>query len=215
MTVHFTLTPKRPYSLGLTAERYARFPEAVDRFDGGVYRRLLPIGRGVLCAIGQTGPPSRARLAIRLDGRLADSEPARAAALRIAAVALGARCPVAAFYRAHGDDPVLGGPIRAFRGLRVAGLPSLWEALVTAVLAQQVNLMFAYDIRRELALRYGSRARFFRRNLGRIPGARRARVRIAAEAAALSPFALEGGRPPRPRPRIRRRKSFGRRPQPS
>ncbi len=56
---------------------------------------------------------------------------------------------------------MLASPIRAFRGLRVAGLPSLWEALVTAVLAQQVNLMFAYDIRRELALRYGPKARFF------------------------------------------------------
>jgi DNA-3-methyladenine glycosylase II len=69
--------------------------------------------------------------------------------------------PVAAFYRAHRGDPVLGEPIRAFRGLRIAGVPSLWEALVTAVLAQQVNLKFAYDIRRELCLAYGRRARFF------------------------------------------------------
>ena len=64
------------------------------------------------------------------------------------------------FYRAHRSDPVLGAPIRAFRGLRIAGVPSLWEALVTAVLAQQVNLKFAYDIRRELCLAYGRRARF-------------------------------------------------------
>jgi DNA-3-methyladenine glycosylase II len=41
----------------------------------------------------------------------------------------------------------------------VAGVPSLWEALVSAILAQQVNLMFAYDIRRELALTFGRRAR--------------------------------------------------------
>ena len=39
-------------------------------------------------------------------------------------------------------------------------MPSLWEALVTAILAQQVNLLFAYDIRRELAETFGRRARF-------------------------------------------------------
>ena len=41
----FTIVPERPYSLALTAERYTRFPEVVDRFDGRTYRRLLPIGR--------------------------------------------------------------------------------------------------------------------------------------------------------------------------
>ena len=29
----FTIVPERPYSLALTAERYTRFPEVVDRFD--------------------------------------------------------------------------------------------------------------------------------------------------------------------------------------
>jgi DNA-3-methyladenine glycosylase II len=161
VTVRFTILPKRPYSLALTAERYTRFPEVVDRFDGDVYRRLLPLGSGgVLLTVAQEGPPARAALAIRLDGARAGSEGARIAARRVVETALGAATDIAPFYRAHRSDPVLGDPIRAFRGLRVAGAPSLWEALVTAVLAQQVNLRFAYDIRRELSLAYGRRARF-------------------------------------------------------
>src|SRR6185503_19713890 len=36
----------------------------------------------------------------------------------------------------------------------------LWEALVTAVLAQQVNLAFAFAIRAHLATAFGRRARF-------------------------------------------------------
>jgi DNA-3-methyladenine glycosylase II len=161
VTVRFTILPKRPYSLALTAERYTRFPEVVDRFDGGVYRRLLPVGSGgVLLTVAQEGPPARAALAIRLDGARAGSEGARIAARRVVETALGAATDIAPFYRAYRSDPVLGDPIRAFRGLRVAGAPSLWEALVTAVLAQQVNLKFACDIRRELSLAYGRRARF-------------------------------------------------------
>ena len=75
-------------------------------------------------------------------------------------VALGAAQPVSGFYRSFRADPVVGAAIRDFRGLRGAGVPSLWEGLVTAILAQQVNLHFAYDIRRELAETFGRRARF-------------------------------------------------------
>ncbi len=155
------LVPERPYSLPLTAERYARFPEVVDRFDGTTYRRFLPVGRsGVLLEVTQSGSPDRAVLAIGLSGREAGSPGARAAADRIVGRALGAAQPVRPFYRAFAGDGVIGAAIRDFRGLRAAGVPSLWEALVTAILAQQVNLLFAYDIRRDLAETFGRRARF-------------------------------------------------------
>ena len=159
--VRLTVSPRRPYSLALTAERYARFPEVVDRFVGGVYRRLLPVGRGgVLLSVAQEGPPARALLQISLEGKAADSAAASEAARRVVEVALGAASDVRAFYRAQREDALLADAIRDFRGLRVAGAPSLWEALVTAILAQQINLRFAYDIRRELALTFGRRARF-------------------------------------------------------
>ena len=45
MIAEFAHEPRRPYSLALTAERYARFPEVVDLFDGAAYRRLLFSGR--------------------------------------------------------------------------------------------------------------------------------------------------------------------------
>jgi DNA-3-methyladenine glycosylase II len=160
MTVRFEVVPERPFSLARTAERFTRFPEVVDRFDGRLYRRLLTVGRGVLLSVEQKGPDSRAVLDVTLEGVSARSAAAREAAQRVLARSLGATTPVSPFYRAHRGDPVLGAPIRAFRGLRGAGVPSLWEALVTAVLAQQVNLKFAYDIRRELCLAYGPRARF-------------------------------------------------------
>jgi DNA-3-methyladenine glycosylase II len=157
------LVPERPYSLALTAARYSRFPEIVDRFDGAVYRRFLPVGRsGALLSVRQEGSPARAVLAWSLEGPAASSAEAAALARRVLGVALGAAQPVRPFYRALRDDPVIGEAIRDFPGLRGAGVPSLWEALVTAILAQQVNLRFAYDIRRELAETFGRRQRFAR-----------------------------------------------------
>ena len=160
-TTSFGVTPPRPYSLALTVERLVRFDQVLDRFEDGVYRRLLWVaGAGLLVSVRQEGPPSRAELEVRLAGRQARSPAARLAAERLVGRALGADSGVRAFYRACGEDPVLGSSIRANRGLRVAGGSSVFETLLTAVFAQQVNLAFAYSIRKELCLALGRRARF-------------------------------------------------------
>jgi DNA-3-methyladenine glycosylase II len=155
----FSVVPQRPYSLALTAERYTRFPEVVDRFDGTVYRRFCRSG-AARCFRSRRSGRRRGVLEATLTGPQAGFPAARAAAKRIVHVALGAAQPVAGFYRSFRADPVVGAAIRDFRGLRGAGVPSLWEGLVTAILAQQVNLHFAYDIRRELAETFGRRGRF-------------------------------------------------------
>ncbi len=160
MSVRFSVRPSRPYALALTASRYARFPEVVDRFDGTTYRRLLLAGReAALLSVSQRGGPDRAMLEVVLEGPGAGSPVAASAARRLIERSLGAATDVAAFYRECAADPLLAASIRDFRGLRIAGFPSLWEALVTAILCQQVNLRFAYDIRRELAVALGRRAR--------------------------------------------------------
>lgn len=156
----FSYRPPGPYSLCETASRFTRWPEAVDRFDGAVYRRLLPVGRpGVLVEVRQAGTVARAELRVTLEGPGAGSEAAREGARRLVEVGLGARLDTRPFYRAFRDDPLIGEALRHSRGLRIAGAASLWEAAVTAVLSQQVNLVFAYDVRRQLALAFGRKAR--------------------------------------------------------
>jgi DNA-3-methyladenine glycosylase II len=144
-----------------TAARFRRFPEVVDRFESGRYRRLFPVGRRLLLlSVRQVKPPSRAALEVCLQGRNADAPDARIAAPRLIERTPGVRAQLAAFYRAFQDDPLLCGAIRTARGLSVAGAPDSWEALVTAVFAQQVNLALAYRIRRDFAASFGPRAVF-------------------------------------------------------
>jgi DNA-3-methyladenine glycosylase II len=156
----FSIRPLVPYSLALTAARYSRFPDPVDRFDGKRYQRLLAVGRGgVLAIVEQTGGESNPKLRIALEGPGADSPRARSAADRLVKGALGAGADLALFYRAARVDPLLAPLVRRFRGLRIAGYPSLWEALVTAVLSQQVNLSLAFGIRAQLASEFGRKRR--------------------------------------------------------
>lgn len=179
----FSYSPQGPYSLAETASRFTRWPEVVDQFDGTTYRRLLPAGRsGVLMEVSQSGTIARSKLRVALDGPGASSKSVRAAALHVVEIGLGARLDTRPFCRAFHDDPLIADALRHSRGLRIAGTASLWEALLTAVLSQQVNLSFAYDIRRELSLAFGRKARLHGRTYVAFP----APERLAAE----SPRAL-------------------------
>ena len=157
----FEYLPARPYSLSKTLERFARFPDPVDLVgeDRDTFRRLLPVRPAAAMTVRQEGPPGRAVLAVELDGPGAATAAAKRAAVRVLERALGAASDVRGFERRFARDPMLGPAIRMFRGLRVAGAPSVWEALVNAVLAQQINLAFAASIRRQLVMAFGRRAR--------------------------------------------------------
>ena len=54
MTRRISIEPNGPYSLTRTAQRYARFPDPVDRFDGRAYR---PIAVGLAFAFLITDYP--------------------------------------------------------------------------------------------------------------------------------------------------------------
>ncbi len=156
----FTLTPPAPYSLLRTTERYARFEEAVDRVADGAYARLLVAdGAPVRVRVAQEGPAGRAVLRVELAGPGATSEAARAAARTHLERALGVESDLRPFYRAFRDDPLIGAALRDYRGMRVAGFGDAFEACVTAILTQQVNLKFAFSIRADLARAFGRRAR--------------------------------------------------------
>jgi DNA-3-methyladenine glycosylase II len=157
-TLTFSIQPPPPYSLALTAARFASFPEVVDLFDGAVYRRMVRAqGEPALMTVRQIGPVRKPELEVTILGRAPDG--ARRAVLDVLERSLGAAVEVRPFYRRLRSDPILAGCLGRFRGLRVAGWPDAWEALVTVVLSQQVNLQFAYSIRRELVRAFGESAR--------------------------------------------------------
>lgn len=59
------------------------------------------------------------------------------------------------FYDLCDRDPVLQPVADRFRGLRLVGVPSLLEALCWTVIGQQINLSFAYTLKKRLVETYG------------------------------------------------------------
>jgi DNA-3-methyladenine glycosylase II len=157
---HFHLRSPGPYSLAATASRFRRWPEIVDRFDRTTYRRLLPIGRrGVL--LGFASPAGRRASRAVLPARRARSPQARrggAPRPRHRARRRARRSPVLPVVPRRSAPRRRAAPLARAEDRRNA--VALGRAIVTAVLSQQINLPFAYDIRRELSIAFGRRARF-------------------------------------------------------
>jgi DNA-3-methyladenine glycosylase II len=59
------------------------------------------------------------------------------------------------FYKLAKEDQLLKIPVEKFFGLRVIGIPDLFEALCWGVLGQQINLAFAYSLKKQFVERFG------------------------------------------------------------
>jgi len=178
--------PRGPFSLARTTARFVRHPDPVNVVDDDAFARLVPTPQGLArVLVSERGSLTRRRLEVLVEG--AEGAHADAAARRVLENVLGADVDLRPFERALGNDPLLGHLIRAHRGLRVAGTLDLFEALVGAVLTQQVNLRFAASIRTELVRALGARAAFEGRTWLAFPSAER----VARESeAALRAFRM-------------------------
>lgn len=59
------------------------------------------------------------------------------------------------FYEAIKEDAVLQKLCEKYKGLRMIGMPDLYESLVWSIIGQQINLSFAYSLKERLVKNFG------------------------------------------------------------
>ena len=59
------------------------------------------------------------------------------------------------FYAFAAKDPLLAPLITSFKGLRLIGIPDLFEAITWTITGQQINLSFAYTLKQRLVQAFG------------------------------------------------------------
>jgi len=62
------------------------------------------------------------------------------------------------FYELANQDTLLANLTAKYYGLRIVGIPDLFEALTWAVIGQQINLTFAYTLKRRFVEHFGEQA---------------------------------------------------------
>lgn len=152
----FSITPIPPFRLDLTAWALRRRPEnAIDRWDGRTYRRVLMIdSQPVEVTVHQGGGPEAPQLEVdviasRLTVRQAES--ARVLLERM----LGARKDLRPFYRLATRDPRLQPLVEEFRGLKPPQFPTVFEAVANGIACQQLSLLVGILLLSRLAHKVG------------------------------------------------------------
>lgn len=64
------------------------------------------------------------------------------------------------FYEIAQQDPILHQLCQKYNGLRMVGMPNLFESLVWSVIGQQINLNFAYSLKQRLVHTFGKSITF-------------------------------------------------------
>ncbi|MDP6227730.1 MAG: hypothetical protein QF714_08535 [Dehalococcoidia bacterium] len=156
------IKPTAPFDFELTAGYHTYFQGhyGTDSLTGGVYRRLLDLGgKLVLASVRSEGSVLEPELAAELQG---DGLSAADVALARKQVAwlLGTGQDLAPFYALAQGDPALSGIVDRFYGLHLPHTASVFEAMVLAILGQQIATTVARIIRTLLIETYGPRQTF-------------------------------------------------------
>ncbi len=136
-------TVPAPFRLDLTANALRRLStNVVDAYDGVRLRRLLETaGEPVLLEVEQLAPDRlRARFGGALDG---DGE-------RLVRRLLGVDVDLMPFYEASATIPWLAELVTRARGVKPPRYPTLWEAIVNAIVFQQISIHAASAILRRV-----------------------------------------------------------------
>jgi DNA-3-methyladenine glycosylase II len=152
----FHLEPLPPFRLDLTVWTLRRRPDnAVDRWDGHAYRRVLPLPTGAVeVIVSQTGPPVAPRLRVVVEGQPPRTRVKTAVATALDRL-LGLHIDLTAFDRFAAHQRRLGALARRFRGMKPPRFATVFEGLVNAIACQQLTLSFGIRILNQLAAKFG------------------------------------------------------------
>ena len=153
-----TLEPRPPFDFRLALAYLGRSPqEVLDVVKDGRYRRAVRLdGQPTLLEVQARGTVDRPALELRvLESKSAPQ--ALPLAERLVADCFRLDQDSDGLAAVAAADPVLGSLLDRLRGARALVMPSPFEALIWAILGQQISVAFAYKLKRTLVERYGER----------------------------------------------------------
>ena len=147
------IRPIPPFRLDFTVWALRRRPRnAIDRWDGTTYRRIVMIGRRVTeLAIRQSGSPAVPRIVVTATPSLRTLSDRRQVASIVERL-LGLHVDLSEWYRVAHRDRRLAELAHRFRGVKPPRFPTVFEALVNAFACQQLSLVVGLELLNRLAV---------------------------------------------------------------
>ena len=147
------IQPRPPFRLDFTVWALRRRERnAIDRWDGTTYRRIVVIGRRVTeLAVRQSGSSSAPRIIVTATPSLRTA-PDRREIRSLVDRLLGLHIDLSGWYRVARRDRRLAELADRFRGLKPPRFPTVFEALVNAFACQQLSLEVGLELLNRLAV---------------------------------------------------------------
>ncbi len=172
------LRPRQPFDLARTL-RFVLSPPALlngrqfapllDYFHEGEYRRVADLGgQKILYGVSEERRGPTAGLRVRI--LAGPAEPAtQQSILALVRRQFSTDLDLSPFYTLSASDPVLSKLVMQFRGMRIPQTANVYEALISAILEQQVNLTFAHQVKKALIETRGQAVEFEGRRYNSFP----------------------------------------------
>lgn len=157
-----SIRPVPPFDFEMTAGYHTYFQSryGTDCMEDGVYRRLLDLGdKLVLASVRSTGTTDAPELVLDLQGSDLTNEDIDQSKGRVSWL-LGVDQDLGPFYELAQQDEAMAGLAEIFYGLHLPHTATVFEALVLAVLGQQISTSVARIIRTLLIETFGPSAEF-------------------------------------------------------
>ena len=158
--MHFEILPTPPFAFDLALAYLRGSPSTVvEQVDQSSYARAIRLdGRPALLRVRAraTGDRYQPALAVELTGEALEQQD-RDTAERLVHLIFSTNADISPLYDGCDIlDPVFTALARHYLGLRPIVIPDLFEAIVWAILGQQINVVFAAKTKRALVERFGS-----------------------------------------------------------
>ncbi|MFE5324513.1 DNA-3-methyladenine glycosylase family protein [Paenibacillus sp. NPDC056579] len=150
-----TLYPPSGFSIEHTLGYLTRSSnECMFHVEHGSIYKLIQAGQSLALVQVSGGPDETIR--IRFMDEAAALQPGeRAAVADYVWEWLDLGVDLEPFYKLSEQDPLLSVVVPQFRGLHIVGIPDLFEALSWGIIGQQINLAFAYTLKRRFVEAFG------------------------------------------------------------
>lgn len=164
----FTIKPKDPFNFELSMEVFRQFKkEIVDLFDGINYRRALLIDNTpILLNLKSIGTINNPKIEVTM---LGDCTTNVNKIINITERILNSDLDLNDFYKYFKNDDEILKLCNKFWGLKPPRTPTIFEAIIIAILEQQVMLSFAIKLKSALAFKYGPPMKVHNKNYFTFP----------------------------------------------
>ncbi len=155
---YIKLNPVAPYDFGLIAKIFTDSDPQISRFENGRFWQVIRVNNKlILIVVESTGTTDKPELSVQLKSNEKvsddDLELTKKAITSIFNLDFG----LSKFYEEVKSDPIMAKLVKKLKGLNSPSTPTVFEALVSSIIEQQISLKAAHSIERRMVKTFGDK----------------------------------------------------------